>query len=132
MYKIKRIIPFLFFVAFVLLLTACSSEWSDVSDTARNLGEQAIRIADDFIDGEITAPVAHSRLQNLNVAEEIPFDSDVSAADSLIRGRVIGMGSNLTLAATGSGAGSISVSEARERIQEARDFLADGLGLRRR
>jgi len=128
MSKLKKFAPFLLIgsvliVVLVLLAFIYGPRFRDVSEVGRSIGESVIAIADDFLDGRITATTAQARIDALNVRENIPSNTP-NSGDGTIQGRVFLLESTL--------AGGFDAHNTRERVLEHRNVLARGLGMRAR
>ena len=116
----------LFLTSFIL--GSMPARFDNASDTARDLGRQAVRITDDYLDGRIGAHETVTRLDRLNYAELLRFeDRSVLSDDDRVR-----LGIALLHGRLRSEARAYRDNVYRDSIREGRNTLAQGLRMRRR
>jgi len=112
----------IFGIIIVLLLSACSSTKYPMSEKHKKYGLQALEIADAYLDFEITAKEAESRLKSLEEGADHlpePANKDEEFGDKAVV-RKVGL--------LWSAAALIVMGGSSSQFTEARDGLAELLG----
>lgn len=120
---LKRTVSLILVVAFLLVLCSCGGKSSDISDAMHRIGVNAIKAADDYIDGTLTEEGAYRKISNYSEQARLLCDQENGnnyPKDETVWVYISGLSARML----GAWVGSSTMAD----VIEERDELANVLG----
>ena len=121
---LKKLLIALALVGLVVGLVGCGSA---ASERNINIARQAVGIADEFLDGSITARAAHNRIDELSDIDTTRTSDSRANTDNLLLSTGV-----LILRTSLNDAALTDTTETYDRVMDARNILARRVGMRTR